>query len=93
MKVLTPDKLTTLPSDASGEKHYKHWLKTLENFIDDCGSQAPDKLRCLTKYVSPDVYDYVSEAITYEAAIEILTKLYVKSKNDIFSRHQLANRI
>ena len=92
MKVLTPDKLMTLPSDVSAEKHYKHWLKTLENFIEDCGSQAPDRLWCLTKYVSPDVYDYVSEVSTYEAAIGVLNKLYVKSKNDIFSRHQLATR-
>lgn len=71
-KILTPDKLITEPNNTSAEKHYKHWKKTFENFIEDCGQDAPDKLRCLTKYVSSDVYEHIADATTYDEAISIL---------------------
>ena len=91
-KILTPDKLTTEPNDTQAEKTYKHWKKTFENFIEECGDEAPDKLRCLTKYVSGQVYEYFSDADTYDAAIQILDKLFIRDRNDIFSRYQLATR-
>ena len=68
-KILAPDKLTAEPNQLTGERHYKHWKKTFENFIEECGDTAPDKLRCLTKYVSPNNYEYFSEATTFEQAI------------------------
>ncbi|XP_042221312.1 uncharacterized protein LOC121865821 [Homarus americanus] len=73
-------------------KEYKHWLKTFENFIDECGDRAPDKLRCLTKYVSATVYEFFADATEFETAIQVLEKVYVKKKNEIFAGHQLATR-
>ena len=92
VKIVTPDKLTTEANDPSAEKQYKHWKKTFDNFILDCGEEAPDKLRCLTKYVSADIYEYFAESATYEDAEEVLNNLYLQPKNEIFARHQLAIR-
>ena len=50
------------------------------------------KLRCLTKYVSSSVYEYFSDIEKYAEAINILDKLYMKKKNEIFQRHLLAKR-
>ena len=68
-KILAPDKLTAEPNQETAERHYRHWKKTFDNYIEECGENAPDKLRCLTKYVSPNIYEYFSEASTFELAI------------------------
>ncbi|XP_042243366.1 uncharacterized protein LOC121880275 [Homarus americanus] len=91
-RILCPDKLDVDPNSPAAEKEYKHWRKTFENFIDECGDRALDKLRCLTKYVSATVYEYFADATEFETAIQVLEKVYVKKKNEIFARHQLATR-
>ncbi|XP_042212521.1 uncharacterized protein LOC121859652 [Homarus americanus] len=91
-RILCSDKLDVDPNSPAAEKKYKHWRKTFENFIDECGDRAPDKLRCLTKYVSATVCEYFADATGFETAIQVLEKVYVKKKNDIFARHQLATR-
>ena len=50
------------------------------------------KLDMLINFVSPSVYDYIADSTTYDIAIEVLTSLNVKPKNEIFARHQLACR-
>ena len=85
-KILPPDKLTPEVNNTCVEKYYKYWKKTFENFIEDCGRDAPDKLRCLTKYTSADVFD----ASIYDEATSSLNQLYLRPKNEIFPRHQLA---
>ena len=87
-----PDKLKTEPNDERAEKHYIHWKKTFENFLQDCGNDAPDKLRCLTRYISSDVYEHIADSTSYEEAVQVLDSLYIKTKNDIFMRHKLASR-
>ena len=46
----------------------------------------------LTNFVSPTVYDFISDCTAYESPKETLEKYYVKPANDIFSRHLLATR-
>ena len=91
-KILAPDKLNVEANQPTAEKVYRHCRKTFDNFLEECGEAAPDKLRCLTKYVTAQVYEYFSEATTYEAAIDALDKIYIRPKNEIFSRHLLAKR-
>ncbi|XP_042210117.1 uncharacterized protein LOC121858922 [Homarus americanus] len=74
-RILCPDKLDVDPNSPAAEKEYKHWLKTFENIIDECGDRAPDKLRCLTKYVSATVYEFFADATEFETAIQVLEKL------------------
>ena len=67
------------PKEASAEKDYKHWKKVLENYITACGEDAPDKLQCLTRYVSSSIYEHIADAATYNAAVRILDQLTVYS--------------
>ena len=46
-------------------------------------------MKCLIAHISEDVYDYVSECLTYREAIQTLERLYVKPCNTIFVRHLL----
>ena len=89
---MKPAKLDLDPNSPTAAKEWKHWKRTFDNFITECGDQAPDKLRSLVNFVSHNVFDYIEECTTYESAIEILKKVYVKAPNEIFARHQLATR-
>ena len=85
------DKLDIDPNSLNVEE-FLHWRRTFNNFILECGERAPDKFRCLTKYVSASVFDYFADETTFDSAIAALEKLYVKKKNVIFSRYKLATR-
>ena len=80
------------PNSASAAKEWTHWLKTFMNFVLAVEKITPtvDKLVLLTNYVAPRMYDYISDCETYEKAVDVLTSLYVKPKNEIFARHLLA---
>lgn len=45
-----------------------------------------DELTLLTNYVAPRVFEYISECESYQKALEVLTNLYVKPKNELFAR-------
>ena len=48
-----------------------------------------DKLKCLIVHISKNLYDYVSECLTYQEAIQTLERLYVKPCSIISARHLL----
>ena len=50
-----------------------------------------NKLSVLINYLSPQVYDYVSQVTSY-VAVTALKALYMKPTNEVFARHQLAIR-
>lgn len=91
-KVLKPTRLDVDPTSPKAAKEWKHWKRTFDNFIAECGTDAPDKFRSIVNFISSDVFDYVEECTTYDEVIDTLTKLYVKTPNTIFARHQLASR-
>ena len=80
------------PNSPSAAKEWKHWHRTFRNFIDECAENAPNKFRTLVNYVSHNVYDYIEDGAYYDAAIETLTQLYIKTPNEISARHLLATR-
>lgn len=53
---------------------------------------AKMKYHLLVNLISPRVFAYISETESYDDAIAILEKIYVKPKNIIFARHILATR-
>ena len=67
-------------------------IKTLENFLLSSESTSDEKLRILINFLLPTVYEYISDLLTFENAIDVFTSLYVKPKNEILTRHQLATR-
>ena len=91
-KVLKPERFDASPNSAEAAKQWRHWLITFENFLAALPQQGLNKLRVLVNYVSPDVYELIGEAETYEEAIDTLKALYVKTPNEILARHSLATR-
>ena len=92
---MRPQHLSSDPNSPSAEKEWKHWIRTLENYLASFAERAENKLpvnklRLLTNSVAYDVYDYIEECFTYESAIRVLENLYVKTPNEIFARHLLA---
>ena len=91
-RLLKPKILDIDPNSTTSAKEFKHWLKTFENFIAECGETAPDKLRTLQNFVSHTVYEFIDETTTYASAVAALKKVYEKTPNEIFARHRLATR-
>jgi len=90
-RLLKPSRLDLDPSSTSAAKEWKHWHKTLTNFINDC-ENPPNKFSTLINYVSHNVYEYIEDCDDYESAVALLQKLFVKTPNEIFARHLLATR-
>ena len=90
--VLKPECFDASPNSAESAKQWRHWLITFENFLVALPQEELNKLRVLINCVSPDVYELIGEAETYEEAINKLTTLYVKTPDEIFARHSLATR-
>ena len=84
-----PARLNLGPNSPSAAKEWKLWHMTFRNFIDECGENASNKFRTLVNYVSHNVYDYTEDCTDYDAAIETLTQLYIKTPNEIFPRYLL----
>lgn len=83
------ERLDVDPDSARTVKEWIHWLNTFTNFAWAVEKNTPtvDKLVLLKNCVVPCVYGYILHHKTYEKAVEVLTLLYVKPKNEIFARH------
>ena len=92
-KFIKPSLLSADPNSSQACKEWKHWFRTFTNFLESFPAEPAvseaDKLRCLIAHIDKDVYDFVSECQTYQAAVETLERLYVKPCNVIFARHLL----
>ena len=91
-KFFRPEKLDVDPNSSNAGKSWEHWFRTFDNFILSINEPNLNKLNLLVNFVSPTVYEYISECGNYNQAIDILRKLYVKPKNEIYARHMLTNR-
>lgn len=96
-RYLKPDKFEADPNEPTCSKQWKYWLKTFESFMAKIASNekeitSEDKLNLLINHVSQSVFDFISESTTYEEAIDILNKIFIKPTSEIFARYQLASR-
>ena len=91
-QALRPDRFDSAPNTPTASKEFNHFLKTLANYLTALPQEHLDKLQVLTNFLSPLVYDLISDATTYDSAIEVLKGVYVKSTNEVFSRHLLSVR-
>lgn len=90
---LKPERFDVDPTCANAENKWLHWKKTFENFLLKVPNLIEEnKLPLLFNYVSANVFQSISEATSYSAAITALETLYVVKKNEIFARHCLASR-
>ena len=92
-RLLKPDRLDLDPNSPTAAKEWKHWFRTFDNFIIECGTEpAPDKFRTIINLISHNVFDYVVDCTDYDSVVVTLEGLYIKSPNEIFARHLLATR-
>ena len=93
-KFLRPERFDAVPNTSGADKAWTHWKRTFNGFITsiDTTVQTVNKLDILVNYVSPDVYEYISECNDFESAMVVLESMYNVPKNEIFARHLLATR-
>jgi transposase InsO family protein len=91
-KFLRPERFDADPASPTATQEWRHWLRTLENFMASVASAKPDKLTVLTNHVSASIYTVIADCSSYDDAIKALTEIYDKPKNEIFARHLLATR-
>ena len=84
-KLPKPERLSVDPNDPEGAKRWKHWVRTFENHIESIeqarqdGNPLINILRILVNAVDFKVFDLIEDCTTYEAAIQRLRSLYVKT--------------
>ena len=95
-KLLKPNKFDVNPDDTDAAKQWTYWFKIFTNFLDVIPTpgegETVNKLALLICHVGAEVYDYISDCPTYDAAILVLNNLYVKPKSEVFCRHLLQTR-
>lgn len=100
-KFLKPDRFevdsATIQNSSS---QWIHWKKTFINFLDESQNDQEIKtpisdavkLKLLVNYISPNIFEYISQCNDYESAIKTLDKIFIKPKSEIFARYKLAVR-
>ena len=92
-RLLKPRNLDLDPQDPFAARDWKHWKRSFDNFIIECGNEpAPDKYRAIQNLMLPHVYEMVEDCLDYDSVVKTLDKLYIKTPNVIFARHRLATR-
>ena len=86
-KILRPERFHCEPNAENSTKRWQHWLTTFENFIETIESDDLNKLKVLVNYLSAEVYQFISEADDFDTAKNTLNSLFVKTPNEVFSRH------
>ena len=89
-KALRPTRFDILPHTASSTKEFKHWLRTFEYYLEVLPSEGLDKLKVLINFISPEIFQYISDCSDYDSAIETIKNVYIKPPNTIFAPHLLA---
>ena len=91
-KCLQPEKLSINPNAGTAEDEWKFWHKTFTNYIQAMprGENALNKLNLFKAYLTAPVYKIICGETTYDDAITALENLFVKPKNEIYARHELA---
>jgi hypothetical protein len=96
-RFLSPQRLEIKLHEQGDEtaETFSHWKQTLDNFfaiLDDKADTEEKKYMVLCNYVSPSIFTTIKNVTKYEDAIEILTGLFVKTKNTNFARYCLSKR-
>ncbi|XP_050503533.1 uncharacterized protein LOC126882603 [Diabrotica virgifera virgifera] len=92
-KLLRPDRFHADPNSSRSSQEWMHWKATFENFISSVVDVSEeDKFKLLVNYVSNNIYELISDCRKYSEAKSILEAVFVKPKNEIFSRHILMTK-
>ena len=91
-KALRLTRFDILPNTPSSAKEFKQWFRTFEYYLEVLPNKGLDKLKVLINFVSPEMFEYISDCTSYVSAIEIIKNVYIKPPNTTFAHHFLATR-
>ena len=95
-ETLRPLNLRILDVDVNSSiagKEWKHWKRTFQNYVTafkTADNNRVDRLQVLTNFLSFNIFEYIDECETCEAAIQKLDIVLMKTPNEVFARHLLA---
>ena len=85
-RLMKPERLDLDPSAPNAAKEWRHWRRTFDNFIIECGiDPVPNKHRIITNLISANVYEHIEDCTDFQSVIDTLDNLFVKSPNVIFA--------
>lgn len=87
---MRPERLDADPCSSNSSKLWSHWFRTFSSFLVKIKADDADKLELLHNYISPNIYEYVADCLTYTDSIITLEKMFIKPPNEVFARHLLA---
>ena len=79
-----------MPNTLSSTKEFKHWFRTFEYYLEVLHKEGLDKLKVLINFISPEIFEYISDRDSYNSATEIIKNIYTKPLSTMFARHLLA---
>ena len=88
-KALRLTRFDILPNTPSSAKEFKQWFRTFEYYLEVLPNKGLDKLKVLINFVSPEMFEYISDCTSYVSAIEIIKNVYIKPPNTTFAHHFL----
>lgn len=93
-RYLRPEKFDVEPTATEADLKWTHWKYTFNNFILEEIPNGTDslKLKLLMNHLSAHIFPHVRDSSTYDDAVKVLDKMYLKPKNIILARHLLATR-
>ena len=83
-RLLKPRVFETDHSAPDAAKQFKYFFRCFQNFLAAVEGDE-NKLQLLINHISPDIYTYIEECLTYDQAIAALKKIYVKPPNTVCS--------
>lgn len=81
-KFLKSEHLDISLNSSSVDKEFAHQYRTFSVFIYSIQTNDSMRLKALFNFVSPTVYEYITECDDYESAINILKALSTKEQKD-----------
>ena len=84
-----PDRSSLEKTRSDATKVFKHWKTTFQHLI-AVFPAGTNKLEVLKNIVAPDIFDLFWQDTTYDVAMLTLTSIYVKTLNEVHTRHLLA---
>ena len=90
-KLLKPRVFETDHNAPDAAKQWKYFFRVFQNFLAAVDGDQ-NRLQLLINHISPEIYTFIEECLTYDQAIAALKTIYVKPPNSVFARHLLATR-
>ena len=81
---LRPTRFDILPNTPSSKKKFKHWFRTFEYYLEVLPKEGLDKLKVLINFISPKIFEYISDCDSHNSAIETINNIYILNHQTLY---------